>query len=458
MTFATARWGIAGLLLMAALPGMCAPSAAIAQTAASRAVTRVAPDDTVQYRVRRGDTLIGLGQRHLLRAQDYRIIQRINGVANPFRLQQGRTLNIPIDLLRFRPATGSVLSWRGDVQITSVAGRSTAPTAAMALAEGLRITTGEGSSLAMRLEDGSVVTIPSNSSVRLARLRHIALTDSIDYEIAVDRGRINSRVAPLRNTQGRFRSRTPVSTSAVRGTDFNTGFDDARNIGLTELAEGGVAVATPAGSSAALDPGFGAAAAASGLAVEPLLPAPPLASGSDTQRDATLRFAVTPSPSERGYRLVVARDSSFTDMVAEQRSTAPNITVGGLDDGRYFARIAAIAPSGLEGMPRNFAFRRRLNSTNASAARGDDGYRFSWLSSGTGVAHYRFQLFRAERRGAAAVPISAPLVDEPALAERGITISDLPPGLYVWRVATDLADGTDSDRSWTGFQDVTVGE
>jgi nucleoid-associated protein YgaU len=47
------------------------------------------------YSVRPGDTLISLGQRHLVDPQRWDVVQRLNRIADPHRIPPGTVLRIP---------------------------------------------------------------------------------------------------------------------------------------------------------------------------------------------------------------------------------------------------------------------------------------------------------------------------------------------------------------------------
>lgn len=407
-------------------------------------------DESISYTVQRGDTLISLARTWMTRASDWQQVQRINRIASPNRLSIGSQLAIPVRLLKSRPASATVAAFRGDAQAGPVGGGLQAVTRGQALSEGARVVTGPASSLSLALTDGSVITLPSNSALRIARLRKLLITDSIDYELALDKGTVRSRVSPFRNRHDRFRLRNPIAVSAVRGTDFRSHYDADQ--ARAELIEGGLAISGAAtAAETRLEAEFGAVIGkAGGVAVEQLLPPPVLAAGGAMQRAPTLAFAIGAVPGARSYRLVIARDSGFIDIVDDASATAPQLTLPSLPNGNYFARFTAIAASGLEGMPGTFAFKRRLATSLAGAAAGEDGYVFRWVGSGDGVRRYRFQLQTEDS------PVF--VVDEAGLSGASMIVGDLPPGRYKWRVGTTTHSAEETDTDWTEYESFTVDE
>lgn len=437
------------------IAALCAPIAhAPAFAAPAASASRTTQDDHIIHVVRKGDTLITLADAWFVRPADYRAVQKLNNIADPFRIPVGFRLKIPHDVLRFRATNATVVSFRGQVAIRKAAQSINAAKGGK-LGEGTVIVTGPNSSISLSLEDGSTFTLPSNSRVRLARLRHLLLPDSIDYELALENGRAQTRVAPLRKPEGRYRLRTPVAVSAVRGTEFRNGYDEASATSLAELVEGALIVATDKGDGADtnLTPGKGLVASASGVTVEQLLSAPGVVSGIGTQRDVLVSFKLAPDAQAQRYKLVIARDSALLDIVAEGESNVPELQVADLANGNYFAQMSAVAASGLEGMPTNVAFKRRLSTVTATAGATDDGFRFSWTGAGEGTALYHLQITRQPESGQSDI-----IVDEPALASDHLLLSDLPPGKYRWRVGKHLFAEGEHDQVWTEFQDLTVGE
>ena len=408
-------------------------------------------DDSIVYSVRKGDTLIQLARDYMLRETDWKEVQRINRVANPYRLPVASRLSLPIRLLKSRPAAATVAAFRGQALAAQAGTPSRAVTMGLALGEGARLTTGPASSLSLALTDGSVITLPSNSALRIGRLRRLLITDSIDYDLMLESGSVRSRVTPFRNKDDRFRLRNPVAVSAVRGTDFRTHFDAASDTARAELLEGGIGLSAGAERETRLAPEFGAVIGrAGGIAVEPLLPAPQLTSGNAVQRAPVIAFGIAPVPGATGYRLQIGRDSGFVDIVADAASDTPGFAMADLPNGNYFARFTAIAASGLEGVPGTIAFRRRLATATQGAVAGPDGYVFRWIGSGDGERRYRFQLRREDDPEF--------LVDESALAGSSIILSSLPPGRYLWRVGTTTHSAEETDSDWTAYESFVLGE
>jgi hypothetical protein len=252
----------------------------------------------------------------------------------------------------------------------------------------------------------------------------------------------------LQSKNDRYQVRTPKAVSAVRGTDFQTRVDETSGNDFAEVDEGALAVDLTNGQSAAVGAGFGLAVTANGEAIsEALLPAVTLADAGKLQNNPAVQFAL---PGDgKSYRLSVATDAGFIEQIADVLSKSDSADIGALDDGNYFLRVRQLSSTGIEGQPAVYTFKRRLNSVSGNASSTADGWVFRWAGVGKGTIRYHFQLVRG-------LPENAPFVDEAGLSVQQLSLSDLPPGDYHWRIGSvQFLDG-ESDTNWTPFEKFTV--
>jgi len=406
-----------------------------------------APADSVVYTVRPGESLYVLAGQYFLHRSDYRVVQRANRIANPLRIPVGTVLHIPVAVLRAAPLVAKVAAFHGAVRLTS-GGRDLAPAAGAELAAGAVIETGGDGFVTLALPNGSRTSIPTHSRLRIVNLRRFILTGDIDYDLAVDAGKVETKATPLGPGSGSFRVRTPRVVTAVRGTQFRVGLENDSS--LAEVLEGTVGTGTGNAAATPIHMGFGAVVSKTGaLSSEALLPAPELVQPGRVQVDPLVHLALAGQAVARGYHVQVAKDAGFGEIVAEARSTAPAFELPGIPNGALFVRISAFAPSGLEGMAQTYAMRRVLTGLSASASADADGMRFKWSGEGEGRRTYHFQLVRADRR-------DVPVVDEPGLAGDEVTLRDLGPGTYFWRVGVRQASGADVTENWLPFEKLIV--
>jgi hypothetical protein len=410
------------------------------------------PADTVRYTVKTGDTLLGLTAQYLTGSNAFQKLVAANDVPDPERIYPGRVILVPVNLMRSTPLQAAVASFKGAV-LVGEAGNLGLPRVGMGLRPGHVVQTGVDGFVTIALSNGSRMTLPTKSRVRIVQMRQFLLTKSADLDFFVESGRTEMSVTPSRDSNNLFRLRTPIAVSAVRGTKFRIGYDGQAQPSLTEVLDGNVTVDGPSAATAtALVPaGFGAAASATGdVGTEALLPPPAIIGADKLWRKKTLDFDLVPVPTARGYRLQLATDEDFQNMVAEARSASPRLTIGSVASGRYFARAMAVAPSGLEGLSTTYSIRREIAPLIGSVNLLDRGrYQFQWETDGAAEPLFRLQLF-------AKANSTVPIIDETGLTTYSMIVDGLSPGDYSWRVGMRRVSGNGTDEFWTDAEMLTI--
>jgi hypothetical protein len=421
---------------------MKAPALALAVLAmfASPAVAAPAPqaaETPIAYVVRQGDNLYTLAQRYLIRLNDYKRVRTASGVRNVKALRVGSTLKIEPQLLRFEPIEARLVAVSGAVTLQDARGSAPAVRDAQ-IFEGHRLITGANSFATFQLADGSRVTLPSNSRMRIVQMRRLLLDGSLQRLFELESGRSGVSATPAENAGSQFRVRTPLSVTAVRGTEFRVVHAEAGDRSATEVIEGlvGVGAVAAATPETVVKATFGVTAGAQGVA-EPsaLLPPPDLGPGGAAQEEPQLRFAAKPLEGAVSYRFQLANDAGFVDLFAEGDSQEGQATFPSVRDGTYFVRLTALDRNGLEGLPSVYSFDRTLNVLEPGAPPQPEGDRkmrrflFRWNATGEGVRTYRFQL-------SADPQMKTLTADQPGLTESQATVTNLAAGAWYWRVVS----------------------
>lgn len=402
---------------------------------AARAQPAAPAEPAVVYAARPGDNLYALAARYFVRQSDALYVQRLNRITQPRRIPIGRRITIPAEMLRSQPITARLTAYSGAVAVTGPRAGATARD--MPITEGFELSTGANAFLTFEMPDGSRVTLPSQSRMRIDRLRRVLINGALQRDFRLLEGR-SSTVVTKQAPINRFRIGTPLTVSAVRGTEFRVGHDRTASISTTEVLEG--AVANAAGSAEALLPaGFGAAATPAGLGeTKALLPPPTLKDATRVQDEPELSFVVAGPDGAVSWRAQIATDDSFANVIAETTATAPKLTLTGVGDGAFFVRLTALDATPLEGLPTVHAFQRQLYDLILEApvavAGARPGWRFRWRTPGKATETYRFILGRA--------PDGAdPVVEQTGLPEKEIVVTGLAPGVYYWRVSVSRPEG-----------------
>lgn len=392
-----------------------------------------------RYTTEAGDTLIGIGERLLRNPANWRRIQRVNHVADPYRMPVGTQLRIPVTLMRSEPIAARVSRVQGEV---SGSRGPLEPGAEVVTGDEIR--TGENGSTTIELSDGSVLTLQPSSRLTVESLSVLKGTNQQDAQLRLHSGRVESQTAMQRGPAARFRVLTPTAAVGVRGTRFRVGTEPPQAQPATSRAEvtrGEVGV--EAGTSKLpLKEGYGVVAAAGSIAKPvALLPPPAIDPAAALQERPLVRVPFAVLTGARGYRAQVATDAGFRSVITQALFTSAEAKFADLADGNYYVRIRGIDQFGLEGRDADLAFRLKARPEPPFAAEPKNNAKlraetvsFGWTQAGE-AQHYVFQL---ARDGSFAEPI----LTRDEFAEIKLTPGEkLPPADYFWRVRSVRSDG-----------------
>jgi len=418
-------WAIGALLLAAPALAQRAP----------------ASDDWL-YRIERGDTLIGLHERLLRPEADWRVVQRLNRIADPRRLRPGSTLRIPVALLREEAATAEVLHVHGEVWLERPGGTRQPLTAAIGVAAGDALVTGAQSSVSLRFADGSRTQLGPNGRLVVDRHVRLGASGAVDTRLRLEGGDAEAQVPPPQPAAAgqparpapRFEMRTPVVNLGVRGTEFRGRIDGERTV--AEVVQGRVAAGTQT-----LDAGFGTVATAAGVAPpRPLLAAPDLASVPERLERIPLQLRLPRIEGARAVRAQVYDTGDAPRLLLDGLFEQPQAAwTDDLPDGRYELRARASDAEGVEGHTarRVFTLKARpeppfLLRPRAGEKTTDEQVTLAW-SRNPQAARYKVEV-------APSADFAAPTVRRDDVDGTELRVA-VPLGTHHWRVAAVRADG-----------------
>ncbi len=396
----------------------------------------------VRYTVKAGDTLIALARKWFVRVDGWPAVQRINRVANPRRMPIGLILTIPRPLLRTEAIGARVVAFRGAATLSGQA-----PVLGAPVPEGTVIATGAGASITIECADGSRFSLPSQTRIGVTRLRRILMTGDLDRVFATIHGQGEWRASPAPTPDSRFMVTTPVSVSAVRGTGFRVGYEDAAAVGVVEGLVG--VSGEDLGQATPLPKGKGVSVTNAGVGRPVDLLAPPeLRRPGAVQSGPRVMFRVDPVPGARSYVFDVGTDAGLIDRIAELRGTDGTVAFDAIPDGSYFVRATATDPDGIDGFAKIWAFERlRLGTRPPESS--PRGMLFRWTGGEDGQHDYRFSLYADESA-------SVPVVDRNGIQETSFMVTDLRPGTYWWRVTLTKFYGGQAVVATSELQSFTI--
>jgi hypothetical protein len=330
------------------------PVAFCASAATSAPGTIAINTSGIVYYAQAGDTLMSIAQRLTTKIGNWTELGKLNRVNKDVSIPIGTGIIIPTELLKDEPSEATVIARTGSIKATTGDGTPLQLDIGAKIVEGTRIATSINSFLTLQLPDTSRVSLPSNSSIELAKLRKSQYTGAPRTELKLTRGKVVSRVSPLDVNKGRFEVHTPQSVAGVRGTYFRVGLNGTK--AANEVIEGHVLVGSQQ------DPQVRMLNAAKGNIIEgksigpaiDLLQPPQLASEPYRQSGAA-QFELTQVEGARAFHVQIAQDAEMLNLLAEATGNSNNVSIDNIQEGNYFVRLTAIDKLGLEGLPRTFA-------------------------------------------------------------------------------------------------------
>ena len=407
------------------------------------------------YQVIRGDTLIAITRELLQPGIGWQRVQRLNQVADPYRLMPGTTLRIPVAWLRTEATLAEVVYVVGQVR----AQRGGAPLAEP-LATGTQLRSGDTvitgaspSALTLRLVDGTRVLIEPDTTLTIAQLLLRGRSGVVDTRLKLDQGSTDSRVAPAGAGPPRFRIDTPAMNLGVRGTQFRVhAAGDAGS--RVEVLEGSVAAGTGATLAQRVDAGYGAAARAGQPVQAPrrLLEPPALAASLARIERFPLRLEWPALAGAVAYRAQVLVPDSVDQLVLEGRFEQPAASWAEVADGRYALRVRGIDAEGFEGRDASAAIVVKArpeppfaNEPQVNAVVYGERVLLRWARA-PGAERVRLQV-------ATSPELVQPQIDRSDLTGTELAL-ELPLGEHHWRLAA-IGPGNDQGP-WSDTQAFTV--
>lgn len=394
-----------------------------------------------EYVVQPGDSVWSVSETYLLDLRNWRQLQRLNRIADPYHIPPGRVLRIPMAWLRPLTTKVTVASLQGVVQVLEAATGQTKPaTVGAQLSVADEIRTGPDANAHLQFPDGSTLLLQADSRMRLADLTQFDGTNLFRTLLRLLNGRTEIKILPPGKTTNRFAIDTPAALIGVRGTEFRVGAD--AGVAQTEVLRNEVSVARGA-ARVPVSAGYGTVARRdqSLSAAVPLLPMPDLSAFPRVFERVPMRMKVPVLEGARSFRIQIARDSSFSSLLYDRIVSGADVRGPDLPDGDYVIRMRGISAEGLEGRNATLGFTLNarpdppfLVTPEAGAGVIDERPALQWSESSQALS-YRLQI-------AADGDFANAVVDVAGLKQPGVVLDKpLPLGKYAWRVAVEEGPG-----------------
>lgn len=307
------------------------------------------------YTIRPNDSLWALCKTYSKEPDCWLKLVKYNNLKTPKDIPPGTRIRIPQVWLKDTTATAEAIAVNGTVHKLEVQSQQRSPLkVGDKLSQNDEVKSEQDGSATLQFVDGSKLFLKSNSLIHLEALSYNDVNNTSNTRIRLDRGRLRNLIEKQRNADSSYEVATPAAVAAVRGTDFRVSMtEETPPAMLTEVTEGQVAVGNGE-QEFLVNKGF-AIRAVEGEKMSPpvaMLQRPVVNRDHQTQLSFPHTFAWEPLEGALAYRVsIYAGDRQ----IQETQVSAPNITLGDLDAGRYVLHVRGIDKQGFEGRDRRFS-------------------------------------------------------------------------------------------------------
>jgi hypothetical protein len=308
-----------------------------------------------RYTVRPGDNLITLANQHLINADDWRVLQRLNHINDPYRLPIGSVLRIPLTLVKQYAASAQVTFVSGQAYWQQSENHWAPLVIGKQLGPGAVIATKDKSKVIIQFADGSITHVVSNSRLSLDALSIYSGGTMVDTQLRLQQGQIETTANPQHIKGNQMQVITPSAIAAVRGTNFRVTADE--QVTTQETLDGRV-VLNAANQAVSVDKGYGSKAEQGKQPMPPvaLLPAVDTSSFSAQYQALPITFDLPQVQGAASWVAKVATDAGFNQLVSEAEFNHNQLVFADVPDGQLYLSVSAKDNEGIVGYQAVHAF------------------------------------------------------------------------------------------------------
>ncbi len=409
-------------------------------------VTQSVAETLIPLHVAKGANLIQLTRKYCTSEYHWKELAKINGLKKPYTLYPGDIVNAPIELLRTEKVAATVASVIGGVFLLENGKQFKRVMKGDRIFPGQTLVTEHDGFTHLVFPDYKYTRIASDSKFTLTYLVRL-VDDSLKADFFLERGRITHSVKKQLRANETFTTRTMVSITGVRGTEFRMKAAD-EDSSIVETLKGRV-VLDSGGERARIDSGKGIKIFR-GKKLLPPVDLPPVPEKPHYKKIYKLLPVVLSAPvypSEARFRLRLTSDVAGESTVAEVLATCgQNFILPALDDGQYYGFLTSIDGEGLESLPaRPFDFQLRtvpgvpiIEEPLKGKVTFDDKMHFEWLGISE-AASYNVEIATDED--------FRNIIKNDSVIAPHYELDGLETGLYYYRVQSVASDGFTSPYS-----------
>ncbi len=344
---------------------------------------------TIDFIVKNGDNLYEICKKILEDPKDWRWVAMVNRLKNPSRIFPGQKLIIPVRLLKGLPVDGVVTFIKGDVQL-NLEKKNEWKTLNLndTISQGNWIRTGAESATEISFGSDFSVFLRPNTTIEITAARKKGAFYLL-YQLFLEAGKSIYKIKQVTGKESRMEIQTPSAVAAPRGTEFRTTVDAAATTrfevldGTLDVKADRREVEVKTGEGTLVEKGKAP------LKPKKLLPPPAPMDLQPLYRAMPLEFKFDQVAGAMSYRVMLARDNAFKDVVKEKViKPEASLQIVGVQDGTYYLQSRSIDDVGIEGFPLEpVEIKVRVNplppfiqSPSDGAEFREKSVRFSWLN------------------------------------------------------------------------------
>ena len=314
-------------------------------------VSRVNAEILIPITIVKGGNLIHIARDYCNSRNDWKELAEINNLKDPYLIYPGATLQVPLSLLLTEKLSARIGSVNGGVFLVEKDSKLRQLKKGDTILPGQTVVTEKEGFASLIFPDNRFTRIASESRFTITYL--VRLTDkSMKAEFFLEQGRIAHVVKKKLKRNETFKTRTLISVTGVRGTEFRLKIEEQGSNFVETI--GGTVVVKRAGETLALTKGQGIHIVEGKSMGKPrkLPPSPSLPELLEIYRTLPVVFPAPSGENFRSLRFRVTTDSQGTETVLEQVvEPGDKFTLLSLEDRIYYGFLTSIDSSNYESLP-----------------------------------------------------------------------------------------------------------
>lgn len=309
-------------------------------------------DQLIPVTVQKGNNLIHLARDYCTSRDAWKEIAKINNLSPPYILQTNQTLLIPYALLLTDELSAEVIHTSGSVTKYWQNGQLRPLYQGDAISTGQSVTTGKDGYVQLLFPGNKITRIEPHSEL-VVKLLFKLIDGTTRAELYLEKGNLVHDVQEEMKTNETFNTKTAVSITGIRGTNFRMKMVDSET-NVVETLKGKVQLKNNNHQEIILTSGRGSIVK-KGEPLQPpkFLPLPPLSPELDpVYKSLPIGFPQIKDPIGKHIRLRISHDKKGQrTLLSKKMLSSEKIWIPHLDDGTYFAFFTAFDSEGFESTP-----------------------------------------------------------------------------------------------------------